>query len=231
MELAQQDSEHIGYFQSIFKSLCRNSSRSLKHPLILTHFLSSSLLDPYLFVQTFHTTLKKDPVVRYKDGRSNRMVTAVGRTIEASLEAGVRHRVRWGAQQLLFTSKRWSVHPSLLTTHTHRDANHTRTTLMLTPSCTSFFGVGVSSNKGHQSSSSGVFTLVWPRSTTPLPDRFFCVLSQSLLESVKNGNLSGKGGQCDLVQNRHACFTTNHLKKTPRSTRDSFIFPEQEFQG
>lgn len=40
---------------------------------------------------------KKDPAEGYKDGRSNRKVTAVDGTIEASLGTAVRHRVRWGA--------------------------------------------------------------------------------------------------------------------------------------
>lgn len=40
---------------------------------------------------------KKDPAEGYKDGRSNRKVTAVDGTIEASLGTAVRHGVRWGA--------------------------------------------------------------------------------------------------------------------------------------
>lgn len=58
--------------------------------------LSPVLLEPYLSVRAFHTTLKQDPVEGYKDGRSNGKVTAVDGTIAWSLGAGVRNRVRWG---------------------------------------------------------------------------------------------------------------------------------------
>lgn len=129
-------------------------------------------------------------------------ITAVDWTIEVSLEAGVRHRVRWRLSDYCLHQKDGQ-RISLLTTHTHWDAKHTRTTLMLTPSCTFFFGVGVGLNKGHQSSSLGVFTLVWQRNTIPPLNASSACSHRACLKAVKSGNLCCNGEQSDQVSTKH----------------------------
>lgn len=64
-------------------------------------------LNSYLSVWALLTKMKKDPV---EDGRSNRKVTAVDGTIEASLGTGESHKVRWGLSDYCLHQKRWSVH-------------------------------------------------------------------------------------------------------------------------
>lgn len=180
------------------------------------------LLEPYLSVRAFHTTLKKDPVEGYKDGRSNGKVTAVDGTIAWSLGAGVRNRVRWGLSYYCLHQKDGQ-RIFLRRTHSQRHKHTTHTQPHAHPIVHIFFfffGVGVSLNKGHQSSSLGVFTLVLQRSTTPHLTASSACSHRASLKASKAGTSVERGTEwpslhqapCASCRTRHAHSTRNHYE-------------------
>lgn len=92
------------------------------------------------------------------------------------------------------------VSASLLATHSLRRKH---TTHAQPHRACLFFGVDVSLDKGHQSSSSGVFTLVLPRGTTPDLSASSPCSHRARLKASKVGKLCGKGEQCDPLSTKH----------------------------
>lgn len=163
----EEKSQNLSWtVQSRFKSLCKNGNRTLK-PIFSPskHFLSFSLLELLSFCLSYTHKDEEGPCrgvhgwqmkwEGYSCWWDNR--SKPGNRREPQGQVGV-------LATTVYIKKMVSV--SLLATHTHWDA-YTPHAQKKTSSCLSVFGVDVSLNKRHQSSSSGVFTFVLRRGTTP----------------------------------------------------------------